>query len=102
MKLSVGQTLQSVADDTALVVVRCPAEELTVTCGGHEMVPKGEEGDRVPAASGAGGQGTLLGKRYTVDGVDVELLCVRAGGLPVEVNGTEVEQKTAKPLPASD
>lgn len=101
MKPNVGQTLQSVVDDTALVVVRCPAEELTVTCGGHEMVPKGEAGDRLPAA-GPGGQGTLLGKRYTVEGLDVELLCVRAGDHPVAVNGEEVAQKSAKPLPASD
>jgi hypothetical protein len=100
MKLTVGQTLESVVDSTALVVVRCLDEDLEVTCGGREMVPRGEAGEHVPPATT--GPGVLLGKRYTVEGADVELLCVKAGDHPVAVNGTEVAQKSAKPLPASD
>ncbi|RAY17010.1 hypothetical protein DPM19_02270 [Actinomadura craniellae] len=100
MKLTVGQTLKSVVDETALVVVRCPDQDLAVTCGGHEMAPQDAPGERVPAA--ANGPGVLLGKRYTAEGFDLELLCVKGGDHAVAVNGTEVEQKSAKPLPASD
>ena len=46
--------------------------------------------------------GTQLGKGYTAEGIDVELLCVQAGDLAVAVNGLEVAQRNAKPLPASD
>jgi uncharacterized NAD-dependent epimerase/dehydratase family protein len=100
MQLKVGQTLESAVDATALVVVRCPDKDLTVTCGGHPMVPRGEVTERV--AADTTGTGTLLGKRYTLNGVDVELLCVQAGRHPVAVDGTEVTVKAAKPLPASD
>ncbi|MDX6742143.1 hypothetical protein [Actinocorallia sp. A-T 12471] len=100
MKLRVGQTLRSAVDATALVVVRAPDDDLAIACGGVDM---GEEqvAERSPAIAGAG-SGVLLGKRYTVDGIDVELLCVAGGDHAVSVGGTEVVQKSAKPLPASD
>ncbi|MGH3249648.1 MAG: hypothetical protein ACRDOI_26065 [Trebonia sp.] len=97
MKLRVGQTLRSVVDNTALVVVRCPDQELTVACGGQEM--SGEHGTVKAAANGDGVQ---LGKRYTTDTTDVELLCIKAGDHQVTVDGTPVVQQSAKPLPASD
>jgi len=100
MKLQVGQTLVSTVDSTSVVVVRAPADELSVTCGGQEMAPKGAGG--APAAAGAGTGGIQLGKRYVLDGVDLELLCVKAGSHPVEVGGVALAQKSAKPLPASD
>jgi hypothetical protein len=55
---------------------------------------------RIPAA--ANGGGVQLGKRYTTDTVDVELLCVKAGDHQVTVDGAPAVQKSAKPLPASD
>ncbi|MCD0452940.1 hypothetical protein LO762_27720 [Actinocorallia sp. API 0066] len=100
MKLRVGQTLRSTVDGTALVVVRCPADDLTVTCGGRAMTD--EQAPAQAPALADPGAGALLGKRYTADGVDIELLCVQPGTHPVAVNGAEVAQKTAKPLPASD
>ncbi|ROO86559.1 hypothetical protein EDD29_4132 [Actinocorallia herbida] len=100
MKLRVGQTLRSTVDGTALVVVRAPEDDLAVTCGGLDMSEE-QVAAKSPALAGAG-SGVLLGKRYTVDGVDVELLCVMGGDHAVSVNGAEVAQKSAKPLPASD
>jgi uncharacterized Zn-binding protein involved in type VI secretion len=96
----VGQTLESTVDTTTLVVVRCPDQDVTVTCGGRPMAPRGEI--TVKTAPVATGDGTLLGKRYTVDAMDIELLCVGTGSSPVAVDGTEVAVKSAKPLPASD
>nr|BFE35725.1 hypothetical protein GCM10010200_079760 [Actinomadura rugatobispora] len=55
-----------------------------------------------PAASAGGGGGAQLGKRYTAEGVDIELLCVRAGTAELAVDGSPVVLKSAKPLPASD
>lgn len=100
MQLKVGQTLESTVDATALVVVRCPDQDLTVTCGGRPMAPRGEAREKLTAETTGGG--TLLGKRYTVEGVEIELLCVQPGQHPVAVDGTEVAVKSAKPLPASD
>lgn len=102
MKLKVGQTLESVVDGTALIVVRSPEGDVTVTCGGREMVPKGDAAQRVSAVVEAQGPGTQLGKRYVAGGLDLELLCVKAGEHAVAVNGVEVSSKTARPLPASD
>lgn len=98
MKVKIGQTLVSVVDGTALVVVRCSDSDVVVTCGGEEMVDKA--GADAPGAGGSGG--ARLGKRYTVEGRDIELLCVKPGGGQVAVDGTPVVQKSAKPLPASD
>ncbi|GGV28774.1 hypothetical protein GCM10010182_59650 [Actinomadura cremea] len=99
MKVKIGQTLVSVVDGTALVVVRCSDSDVVVTCGGQEMVDKAA----AAAAAGAGGSGgAQLGKRYTVEGRDIELLCVKSGGGQVAVDGAPVVQKSAKPLPASD
>ena len=99
MKLRVGQTLRSAVDATALLVVRCPDQELTVTCGGLEMLEEQPSG-RPPA--GPDGPGAQLGKRYTADAVDLELLCVKAGEYQVAVDGAPIAPKSAKPLPASD
>ncbi|MBE1536866.1 hypothetical protein [Actinomadura algeriensis] len=99
MNVKIGQTLVSVVDGTSLVVVRCSGPDVVVTCGGEEMVDKAVADAAAPAG---GSGGARLGKRYTVEGLDIELLCVKAGGGQVAVNGTPVVEKSAKPLPASD
>jgi hypothetical protein len=99
MKLRVGQKLLSVVDTTTLLVVKAPDQELTVACGGLEMSAEAPA-ERVAATSNGGG--VQLGKRYTADAVDIELLCVKPGDHQVTVDGEPVAQKTAKPLPASD
>jgi hypothetical protein len=101
MKLQVGQALHSAVDSTALMVIRGSDLDLTVTCGGEAMAPPGEGAGPLPAATATGG-GAVLGKRYTVDGLGVELLCVKGGEYAVAIDGTDVVQKGARPLPASD
>jgi hypothetical protein len=100
MKLRVGQTLKSVVDPTSVVVIRSPGGGATVTCGGREMTE--EPGEPEQAAGGDDGPGLMLGKRYTVEGMEIELLCAHGGRHAVAVDGVVVEQKSAKPLPASD
>jgi hypothetical protein len=101
MKLQVGQTLHSAVDSTALIVIRGCDLDLTVTCGGEAMAPQGEGAGPLPASAAMGG-GALIGKRYTVDGLEIELLCVKGGEYAVAIDGTELVQKGARPLPASD
>ena len=47
-------------------------------------------------------EGTALGKRYTNDAGDIEVLCTKAGDGSIGVDGVLLVQKDAKPLPSSD
>jgi hypothetical protein len=101
--VKIGQTLASTVDATTVVVVRWPAADLDVTCGGAPMVdPKGPGAGTTSALDPAQSAGTQLGKRYVAEDLGVELLCTKAGSGTLAVNGTPLELKTAKPLPASD
>ena len=100
MKLNVGLALYSTTDSTAVVVVRAPEADVTITCGGAEMTtdkPSGEADASAPSP-----EGTLLGKRYADEDLGLELLCTKGGPSALAVNGSPLEIKQAKPLPASD
>jgi hypothetical protein len=102
VKAAIGQSLASAVDATTVVVVRWPDADLELTCGGAAMVdakhPAAGTGTPDPAQSA----GSQLGKRYVADRYGVELLCTKAGTGTLAVNGTPLEIKAAKPLPASD
>jgi hypothetical protein len=99
--VKVGQSLASVVDDTTVVVIRAPEGEVSITCGGRQMVADKTATERV-AADPDWQAGTALGKRYADDEVGIELLCTKAGQGTLAVNGTALRLKEAKPLPASD
>jgi hypothetical protein len=103
VKLRVGQSLASAVDSTTVVVVRAPQDEVSVTCGGAEMVDptatvKGTVGGLDPNHNG----GSLLGKRYVAAGLELELLVTKAGEGSLAAEGVPLEVKAAKPLPSSD
>ncbi|MFD9430088.1 hypothetical protein [Streptomyces sp. NPDC060002] len=102
MRPRVGQMLASTVDPTAVIVVRCPDEELEITCGGAAMVegagPGSLTGEPDPELMG----GSLLGKRYADEDLGVELLCTKPGPGTLALNGVPLPVKSAKPLPASD
>ena len=101
--MKIGQTLASTVDATTVVVVRWPEADLDLTCGGAAMVdPKGPDAGTTNELDPAQAGGTQLGKRYVAEDLGVELLCTKAGSGTLAVNGTPLELKTAKPLPASD
>lgn len=103
MEPSVGSTLQSTVDETAVVVVRWSAGVAELTCGGARMVEQtGYDGIRRAPAEAASTPGTLVGKRYATPDGSVELLCVKAGQGSLALDGVPLTIKTAKPLPASD
>ncbi len=103
MGLAVGRTLVSVTDATAVIVLRLPEGDVTVTCGGAEMVEP-ERAPGVPRAKtdAEAGPGTQLGKRYENADGTLELLCTKAGTNTLAADGTPLRIKAAKPLPASD
>ena len=101
MELKVGARLQSVTCDGQVVVVKAPAGELDLRCGGEPMVALGEEAPRREIAADQA-EGTTPGKRYTNDDGSIELLCTKAGAGSLAVDGAPLTLKDAKPLPSSD
>ncbi|MEU1185531.1 hypothetical protein ABZ464_49560 [Streptomyces sp. NPDC005820] len=102
MRPRVGQMLTSTVDTTAVIVVRCPDEELEITCGGAAMVEGSGPGTATGTADPHLMGGSLLGKRYADEDLGLELLCTKPGPGTLAVGGVPLPTKSAKPLPASD
>lgn len=101
MQLKAGTKLASTVCDTQVVVVRAPADDVDLGCGGSPLVPADDAaatGEPDPSLAG----GTLIGKRYAEEDLGLELLCTKAGAGTLTCNGAELAIKGAKPLPASD
>ncbi|HKY16754.1 MAG TPA: hypothetical protein VJM33_17645 [Microthrixaceae bacterium] len=97
-----GARFRSTTCATEVVVVKAPAGELALECGGAPMVPVDAEGAAAGSpASGADG-GTQLGKRYVDADEAIELLCSKAGDGSLSIAGAALTLRGAKPLPSSD
>ena len=101
MQLKAGTKLASTVCETQVVVVRAPADEVELGCGGAPLVPA-DEGGANGTPDPALAEGTLIGKRYADEEIGVELLCTKAGAGSLTCNGEVLAVKGAKPLPASD
>jgi len=88
--------------DTEVVVVRSPADDIDLRCGGHPMVPLGKEPPADLALDPAFAEGTTLGKRYTNAAGDLEILGAKPGAGSLSIGDEVLVLKEAKPLPASD
>lgn len=95
-----GTKLSSTVCKTQIMVLRAPAAELDISCGGAAM----QVGDpaELSAMDSNKASGTLVGKRYTDADETMEFLCTRGGDGSVEVAGYTVGVKAAKKLPSSD
>jgi hypothetical protein len=102
MKLRPGQKLHSAVSDAQVVVVRAPADDVDVACGGVAMVEDGQPAGGAAALDASLGDGPLLGKRYADEALGLELLCTRPGDGALAANGPVLPLKGAKPLPSSD
>lgn len=100
MQLKPGTRLESVTCATQVVVVRAPADDVDLRCGGEPMQPVGAGGERRPM-SGTG-EPTLTGKRYADEELGLELLCTKAGNGWLSIGDEPLLVKGAKPLPSSD
>jgi hypothetical protein len=99
--LKAGARFKSAVCDTQVMVVKAPAGEHELRCGGADVI--------APAAAGSGAQpdpalagGSLIGKRYVNADESLELLCTKGGAGTLSLNGTALEVKQAKQLPSSD
>lgn len=102
MELRPGLKLASAVCDAQVVVVRAPAGDVEVGCGGAPMVPDGEDAPAGAALDESLGDGPQLGKRYADEELGLELLCTRAGAGALTAGGAALALKGAKPLPSSD
>ena len=94
-----GTKLSSTVCKTQIMVLRAPAEELDISCGGAPM----QVGDPAELGAMSGeNSGTLVGKRYTDADESMEFLCTRGGDGSISVTGYVIDIKAAKKLPSSD
>lgn len=102
VELKPGARFASAVCDTEVVVIKAPAAAVDLRCGGHPVVPIGEERpEGLSAEAGFDGE-SLIGKRY-VDGADeLEVLCSKGGASSLSVGSELLVLKDAKPLPSSD
>ena len=101
MQLRPGMKLFSTVCDAQVVVLKAPAEDVEVSCGGAPMV-EADPGGATGTPDASLGEGPALGKRYADEDRGLELLCSRAGAGALTVDGEPLLLKGAKPLPSSD
>lgn len=99
MILKPGTRLQSQTCDTQVIVVKAPATDVDLRCGGQPVAVVGTAGDKLPIAD-AHKSGTLMGKRYGDD--NLELLCTKPGEGSLSLGEEPIGPKDAKLLPSSD
>jgi hypothetical protein len=101
MKLRPGQKLRSAVCEAQVVIVKAPADDVELGCGGALLLDDGQQADGAVLDPSLG-DGPLVGKRYADDDLGLELLCTRAGTGALTVDGRPLAVKGAKPLPSSD
>lgn len=100
--LKAGSRLKSTVCTTEVIIVKAPAGEVEVTCGGAPMALGTETITERGEAFADAKNGTALGKRYVNADETLEILCTKAGEGSLGADGTLLALKEAKPLPASD
>ena len=85
-----GSRWKSAVCSTEVIVVKAPADAVTLECGGHPMVATGQDAPAGVALDPARSTGTAIGKR------------TKAGDGTLSVDGEIIGLKDSKPLPSSD
>lgn len=99
--LKAGARVKSAVCDTQAMVIKAPAGDYDLQCGGHPMLaPDGNADGASLDANFA--SGTLMGKRYVNADESIELLCTKGGEGSMVLNGEPLAVKQAKQLPSSD
>ena len=91
VKFRAGQQIVSVIDSTVVIVIRAPAAECSLTCGGVVMAAPGEPvpaADPDPSLMG----GTQIGKRYVDEADTIQLLCTKAGAGTLALDGKMIDK----------
>ena len=97
-----GRRLQSQVCGTQVIIIKAPAGEAALDCGGQPMidVTQSPVAGLSPAAGLDGG--TQIGKRYVDADDTVEILVTKPGTGSLSLDGKLLDVKSAKPLPSSD
>jgi hypothetical protein len=100
--LKAGARFKSAVCDTQVMVIKAPAGEFVLHCGGARMLAAGEALPLAVILDPAFAAGTLIGKRYVNADESVELLCTKGGRGSLVLGSTPMAIKQAKQLPSSD
>jgi hypothetical protein len=97
-----GTRYKSQVGDTEIVVVRAPATDIELNCGGQPVI--GLDKVRADGAAPAPGLDDAIpvGKRYVDEAGTIEVLVTKAGTGTLAIGDAPLVLKTAKPLPSSD
>ena len=101
-ELKPGARLRSSVCNTEIMVVLTPSGDVDLRCGGAPMVALGSEPEAGVSISADLSDGTQVGKRYTNEAADLEVLCTKPGDGSVSLGDAALQVKGAKPLPSSD
>ncbi len=97
-----GTRLKSAVCDTQIMILRIPPTPVTITCGGHPVLPMAETPAAGITVDAAHAEGTLTGKRYVDEAESLEFLCTKGGAGGLAIDGVALGVKQAKALPSSD
>lgn len=100
--LKAGTRMKSAVCDAEVMVIKVPAGECQINCGGHPMITMATVRDPAAALSMAQENACLVGKRYTDAEDKIEVLCTKGGKGAITANGQALSVKQAKALPSSD
>jgi len=103
MRLTTGERLQSTACTTEIIVIKGVAEDVDLRCGGSPMVPSSAEGNGQTADLSADfSGGSLLGKRYGLASVGLEVLVTKPGDGTLSLGDEALAMEMPRELPSSD
>ena len=97
-----GTRLKSAVCSSELMLIVAPGSDVSLTCGGAPVIELGADAPAGATIDPDHKQGTQMGKRYTNEAGDIEVLCTKPGEGGLAVDGTPLSVKGAKPLPSSD
>jgi hypothetical protein len=97
-----GARFRSSVCAVEVIVIKATSSEIDLRCGGHAMLTAGAEKPDGQTAEPGFDEGTQLGKRYTDETGELELLCTKGGPSSLSIGDTVLVLKDAKPLPSSD
>ena len=102
MELKSGSRWRSAVSDTEVIVVRAASSDKTLECGGHPMLPQGEDKPSGLTIDPAFAEPSAVGKRFEDADSGLEVLVTKAGDGTLALDGVALPMKGAKPLPSSD
>jgi hypothetical protein len=102
MELKPGLRLRSTVCSTEAIIIKAPAGDADLRCGGFPVTLLGKEVAASAQPDSAFQTGTLIGKRYVDENDDLEVLVTKAGKGSLSLGNAPLKEKPAKKLPSSD